>query len=281
MIVDIIVLSKDNPTELRRTLSSCCLQYIELPHIYFVTVVDSSFDFSTVSSIITDLQGSSKAVKLLLKRHYPPDGIYSAMNFALNGSDSDCLLFMNSGDTFYDSNSLYHLYTEYITRSSSNPHFKGCFGRTQYCAYSSSIKWTAPPSQSKLFFQWLSIYYPCHQSILFNTSWAKKNSYNRNRCIDADSLVIKALTNEAEHFSFITNIVCSFQLNGVSSRAPKLSTVFQSFKRNDDRSYTTKLLIKAILSPSFLPFNLSPLWIYLRYRINLLKFHISVSVNGK
>lgn len=282
MILDVIVLSKDNPDEIISTLSSCASQSLPSKHSLCITVVDSSFDYLEISSIIDDFDSSSCDFRIALKRLYPPSGIYPAMNYAIENTTSDCLLFMNSGDSFYDDHSLFYLLNEYEICSNGNSEYRGSFGVTQISAYSSRLNWTTPPFDPRLLNRWLAVYYPCHQSILFNTCWAKNNLYDVNRSIDADALVIRELTRDPHLFSYIPKIVCIFCLGGgLSSRPMKLRAVFNLLKSTEDRRIFSRYLLRYILSPSFLPFNLLPLWTFLRHYLACKLFSVLSLPNGK
>ena len=266
MILDVIVLSKDNPSELIFTLHSCVTQSLPLRHSLCIKVVDSSLNLLEISSIVEKFKMSFRDVQIVLERLYPPTGIYPAMNYALKNSTSDCLIFMNSGDSFFDDHSLCHLVNEYDKRFKYNSEFRGCFGVTKFSSYSSRLTWTTPPSDPGLLNRWLGVYYPCHQSILFNTNWARNHLYDANRSIDADASVIRALTKDSQLFSFITNTVCIFCLGGgLSSRPMKLRSIFNLLKSPENQHIFTRYLLRYILSPSFLPFNLLPFWTFLRY----------------
>ena len=281
MIIDVIVLSKDNPRELLYTLSSCIAQFIPAQYSLVITVIDSSINQLEVQSIVNDFILSFCDAEIILKRLYPPSGIYPAMNYAIENSNSDCLLFMNSGDTFYDDQSLFHLVNQYDISYSHNSEFRGCFGITHFSAYSSRLNWTTPPFDHRLLNRWLLIYYPCHQSILFNTCWAKSNLYDINYSIDADATVIRELTRDPHLFSYISHIVCSFSLGGRSSGPMKLGAIFKLLKSRGDRHLFSRYLLRYFLSPSFLPFSLLPFWSYLRYVFACKFFLILGLINGK
>lgn len=274
MIADIIVLCKDNSDELIATLDSCCCLITHPSCQYHVTILDSSSDFDLIHRIYSDFVNTTSKVSFSLIRQYPPSGIYSAMNYAVKLSFSDCLIFMNSGDTFFDTFSLAKLIDNYLFHIASNSMFKGCFGIANISAYSNSLRWSVPPSDPRLIFNWLSFYYPCHQSILFSTQWAKSNLYPTHRTIDADSVVIKAFLSDPACFSFVSHTVCNFNLNGVSSMPLRLSKLFSASFILSSPSYFCRQLLKYILSPAFLPFNLLPFWTYLRHRFTLLLFYI-------
>jgi hypothetical protein len=96
----IITLAKDNPEEVRRTLTSLsCIK-----GVFELVIIDGSID-EKVKSVVNEF----RLIKVLY-RYAQPTGIYEAMNIGLNiCSKYKCdILFLNSGDELlFDPTSVY------------------------------------------------------------------------------------------------------------------------------------------------------------------------------
>jgi len=251
-MIDIIVLSKDNIDELRSTLLSCVSLSDCSAFRVTISVYDSSQCFSSVRSLVDRFKAlTSGDMKIVLNHIYPPSGIYPAMNYALNLSQSDSLIFMNSGDAFYSSASLCELATAFYSEMSRNASLSCAFGRTMFEAYNSRMCWINPYVSFNCIKSWLKFYYPCHQSVIFKTSWAKAHPYDPSVGIAADSKVICAAIANSSYL-YVPKCVSVFRLNGISSRSPKSLNQIFSVGQSAHAA-----CIKFLLSPPFIP-NMLP-----------------------
>lgn len=113
--VTVITLSRDNPAELSRTLSSLRRQRPYLP-----------------SSIVIDGSGELLAPRMKhICAHYgaqyfwaPPNGVYSAMNVGLMKAQSEYVFFLNSGDWLVSKHSMSTIQTQ-VDLSSGAPWLVG------------------------------------------------------------------------------------------------------------------------------------------------------------
>ena len=132
------------------------------------------------------------------------------------------------------------------------------FGITLLRAYSGRLSWLNPWFSVRDISRWLTYYYPCHQSILFTSEWAKNHLYPTSSSINADSYIIKSALSQGP-VSYLPQIISEFSMNGISSR-PQSPRVFF----NRPLSYDSlKHFIKSLLSPPFLP-NTLPFFSFLK-----------------
>lgn len=258
-VIDIIVLTKDNFDELIFTLNSISQLSLTKSFTHKISIYDSSIlPLNSGSDPINHVLGLSKDIAINYKYIYPAPGIYPSMNIALNLSQSDLLIFLNSGDRFKYKNSLEELVRTHMKSAMINSHYVATFGKTFFKAYANDLCWVNPLVPPRLISRWLNFYYPCHQSTIFNTEWAKNNPYPLNKGINADeSILRKAFT--YKHYSYCPYIISEFSLNGISS---KPLSFFELFSQNSD-GISIKRIIKSIVSPSFIP-NMLPLYSFVK-----------------
>ena len=95
-------------------------------------------------------------------------GIYPSMNLALNNVDSEYIIFMNSGDTFFDKKSLSLLFN-FINQKNCDV----CFGQSFIIA-DNGLNWINPSPLVNNINLWCKFFEPIHQSMLIKTSLAKE-----------------------------------------------------------------------------------------------------------
>lgn len=127
-------------------------------------------------------------------------GIYDAMNKAINKSNGEWIIFMNSGDLFYNNNVLQDIFF-----NKSYPVSDIIYGNT--LALNSKNIIIPPKKISKNFFYSNTI---CHQSIFFKKEmFLKNNLYNLNYRIIADRIwLLEAAIGNAnfKHVDFIVSV---------------------------------------------------------------------------
>jgi glycosyltransferase involved in cell wall biosynthesis len=99
-VLTIITITRNDTTGLLRTLNSLLSQDNFNFHWLVVDGSDESFFDSNLSLLKSTLPFSHSY------SYRPPNGIYDAMNYAIDQSETDWIFFLNSGDYFYGSKSL-------------------------------------------------------------------------------------------------------------------------------------------------------------------------------
>jgi len=135
-------------------------------------------------------------------------GIYNAMNKGILKATGDYCLFLNSGDTFYENdtlkNAVERLDADFVC------------GNVLLVYPSGTALWKAPDAVDPLFFiQRLSL---CHQSLFIKTESLKQRSYDESLKIAADweQVFYEILINHRT-YKKLDAIVCRYLSDGVSS----------------------------------------------------------------
>jgi len=254
MRVSLVVLTKDNSAEFADTLSSLysqshCLD-VDPAFALEVVVVDSSVNPQSCE-FLERLKESN--IDLVYRRDFPPQGIYPAMNFALAASTGDWVLFLNSGDAFFDVTSLSRLLQcclDFRSRNGFSP--SAIFGQALICPLigSSCKPWLVPDPAVHSIRRWLSIYYPNHQSLLVDGSWARAHPFRPEAPQSADRVWMRAALSDPQRVAYLAEPVVRFSLGGVSSGLPDWTTLMVRL-REPTRHWVYKSfeIVKFMLRP--------------------------------
>mgnify|MGYP001284502465 FL=1 len=233
-----IVLTKNNPDELKTTLQS--IAELEFKEKFSIMVIESwkyENEFKKVLDFATTIFKGTD-FSLAAHRVWPAPGIFSSMNQALKILESDYpevsdLIFMNSGDRFAKENSLMELwkYKESI-QIKTGKFFPAVFGRARILA-SPSLSWFMPRIGVKNPASWLKYFNPNHQAVLFSAIWSYKNHYNTKNIYYADRKVMSDALRGNEDFAFADVLVSEFNLLGHSSKIPTWSELRQKMCEPD------------------------------------------------
>ena len=239
--VSIISLTKDNFEELAKTSNS---------------IIDQNFKYN-IEWIIID--GSNKNVNLknkaLIKKieikkkssikisHHNTNilnikGIYPCMNYGLKIAKGNSIIFLNSGDKFYGSNSLELMYERLKDLKIVNSFV---FGQAKII-YSKNLSWKFPGSRLNNIKKWLKYFDPNHQSMLISKKLAKKILFDENCLIISDGIWKRKIINYAEEFDYINEPVINFYLNGVSNMKPTIKIATNQI-RNKEVTIIRKIII--------------------------------------
>jgi len=254
MLISLIVLSKDNPEELRATLSSIFLQlsvacFNETPSLEVIVVDGSS---AKQSPAFFD-QFSGCGIRVVYVYDFTPKGIYPGMNLGLACAKGDWVLFLNSGDSFFDSSSLsrlLHCGLEFENHFGFRPLV--IFGQALICPLSGSVakRWLLPDPAVHSIRRWLWFYYPNHQSLLVSGAWARAHPFQSDAPQSADFAWIGAALSDLRRVAYLPQPVVRFSLGGVSSTLPNLPTLILRL-REPTRTWCQKFseVVKFALRP--------------------------------
>jgi len=254
MRVSLVVLTKDNPQELKDTLSSIFTQAsisrVSSPCSLEVVLVDGSLE-PQPQEFFECFEHDN--IKLVYLRDFPPQGIYPGMNVGLSASTGDWVLFLNSGDLFFDVSSLRRLLQccfDFHNRFGSQASV--VFGQALICpSHSSSCKpWLVPDPAVHSMRRWLRIYYPNHQSLLVDGSWARAHPFQTDSPQSADRVWMRAALSDLQRVAYLPEPVVRFSLGGVSSGLPDWDTLMVRL-REPTRTFHEKIfeVLKFALSP--------------------------------
>lgn len=141
----------------------------------------------------------------------PDKGIYDAMNKGAAISNGKWLCFMNSGDTFYDTNTLEDLFSK---SNIFDENYDVIYGNTNkvYRNFSKIIK----PGEIGQIANHLPF---CHQSSLVLAKVFKKYNFNLQYKIVADDHLFYSLYKDGHRFGYIDQVISNYEaMEGVSSR---------------------------------------------------------------
>lgn len=227
-LATIIVLCRNNPAALIETLYSVCSQdtFCEL------LILDGS-DNTSCQMALDTFRHRGKLVYL----QAPPDGPYAAMNAALALVSTPWLQFLHSGDAFADSFCLGELLNQAKNlETSSGLRPAAVFGQAWIEAPESmKLRWLSPDPRMRKLSRWLRLMVPCHQSVLFSTSWAQQHPYDLRSQVCADRPVMRLALASAGEKAYLPRPICRYNLNGLSSRLPNLSELFSRLAEPDRR----------------------------------------------
>lgn len=229
----IITINYNNSIGLDKTLFSISSQ------IY-------SYELIVIDGGSTD---NSKNVANFYKKHIKTfisekdNGIYDAMNKGLKYCNNDFLIFLNSGDTFMNSESLYNASLN-IDRFNSGYFFNAIIEGSNIIPFKSPHNYNYINYKNSLFF------IPNHQAILFPKVYYKNNSYLINLHICSDVDYIYRLSNN-HGINYINLDFVKFDLGGISSNFKSLTKTLLQIKES---IYINKIYFK---NKSFIYFYIS------------------------
>lgn len=176
-----------------------------------------SFEYIVVDGASTDgsvelLNQNTNIIDITISEE--DNGIYNAMNKGINYANGDYCLFLNSGDTLYDCNTISNILpllgmADFMT------------GDTICIMPDTSARIWKAPSYLTLYI--MAIYSLSHQATFIRTSLLKDRPYREDLKIVSDweqmfyELIIKDRT-----YKRINLPICNFEYGGVSSSKPEL-----------------------------------------------------------
>ena len=259
-IVSVLVLCKDNPDQLSETISSI-FHSVDQPDIEVeIIVIDGSSGKSCADVCTMLLQEQSSSNSFLNKNNMinngfrllyysqKTQGIYEALNEGLSLVNGQLMTCMNSGDAYMPGglNALIQHWQQ-VSRKYIKP-IPAVFGQARIVD-KDGLSWLTPASSVRCIRRWLRWMVPCHQSLLFETNFARQHPYPLNSLV-ADRVVMRAAFISAYAEIYLPQAVCLYNLNGISSQWPSLPLLI-SYLCDPHRTYLELLseLCKWILRP--------------------------------
>ena len=153
----------------------------------------------------------------------PDNGLYDAMNKSLDKISGDYVIFMNSGDMFYDSCVL----SDVAGQLDSDIVYGNVYRR---CAAGDHIE-TYKGTHSERIITMLCGKIFCHQSQFTRTSVMREYGFRESHKITADyDFVVRALSDKRS-FKHVNRVICSFDNDGGMSA--DMSNYRQMIKEDD------------------------------------------------
>ena len=203
-----MVLCKDNQRELDRTLKS--LPYSTKKIEINLKIIDGSKTKLNIRKYNNDFLNKKIDTFYYNSEEKKIRGIYPSMNYALSKVDGDWIIFMNSGDEFFNTSLLKNI-EEYLLL---DPKVKIFFGRAIIIGKRS---WTMPSKNVSSIKNWLKFIKPNHQSMFISKSVLIDNKFNVLSPSQADHEWKRKLLRDYKYL-FIPKNICKFHLGGISSK---------------------------------------------------------------
>lgn len=212
----VIILCRNNPGALERSLSSALIQ--QPPCV--VLVMDGSDDDGCERVVRRRLSHG----KLRYQRAAPV-GPYATMNAALALVTTPWLHFLHSGDHFVGESCIAALVGRAQWLRSVAGHLPAAvFGQAVIEADGDErLQWLSPDPRMRSVQRWLRHMVPCHQAVLFSTAWAQHHPYDARNSICADRPVMRLALQQSGPHAYLREPICRYRLDGISSQLPTWS----------------------------------------------------------
>jgi len=239
--VSIISLTKDNFEELAKTSNSIIDQNFKY-NIEWIIIDGSNKNVNLKNKVLIKKKEIKKKSSIKISHHNTNilniKGIYPCMNYGLKIAKGNSIIFLNSGDKFYGSNSLELMYERLKDLKIVNSFV---FGQAKII-YSKNLSWKFPGSRLNNIKKWLKYFDPNHQSMLISKKLAQKILFDENCSIISDGIWKRKIINYAEEFDYINEPVINFYLNGVSNMKPTIKIATNQI-RNKEVTIIRKIII--------------------------------------
>ena len=170
------------------------------------------------------------------------------MNYGKRISKGKFIIFLNSGDTFFNKNSLKIFLDNTLN---IDIHSSLVFGQAKIIA-NENIYWYFPGKRLTNIKRWLKYFEPNHQAMLISNTLANKFDFPTNFNIVGDGYWKRKILNTASDVIYINKPVTKFFLDGVSSTKPSKQTIIDLTK-NKNITFLRKIVffIKYIFPDKF------------------------------
>ncbi|MFM6994745.1 MAG: glycosyltransferase family 2 protein [Sediminibacterium sp.] len=193
-------------------------------------VIDGQSKDQTMSII----QGYKNHINVLLSE--PDGGIYDAMNKALDYVSGTWVIYLNAGDTFHHSNTIFDIFN--AGYDTSNVHF--IYGDT--IGMENKIeKAVLKPLDLKHFWKRIPI---CHQSCFIRTDIQRSNYYSLNYKVSSVYDFFYKCYLQGFSFKYIPVTISKYDLNGYSSLSLLWLWDYTRISLNYSKGKRLKVLVK-------------------------------------
>lgn len=204
--ISVVTISYNTQNEIERTLLSVLLQtYDNIEYI----IVDGGSKDDTPKIIKRYADNPKYSERISFWCSEPDNGIYDAMNKGIDHATGDYIIFMNSGDVFYD-----HYVVEEVFNNKEAEHADVIFGNHSIVENGKIKIIQAKPfylSNEKI--KGMGI---CHQSIFLKTEYARRFHFDTKFKIAADYNLIKKVYDSDKLFKQLNMIICIYDTGGIS-----------------------------------------------------------------
>lgn len=167
----------------------------------------------------------------------PDNGVYDAMNKGIQYASGGWVIFMNSGDTFYDHNVVQKIFSMEFDRNTS-----AIFGASSFYNRISGNSIVVAPSEDGLM-----KYMPsCHQSIFTATSELKERGFDTKYKIIADFIFYYFLYQRNPNYLKVDDIISIYDDSGISSNKKNTTKEYIKFFIEQRKFVAFRLLLRYI-----------------------------------
>lgn len=171
-------------------------------------------------------------IKLIQKKD---NGIYDAMNQAIEIATGDYMIFMNAGDSFYKSSTLSEI-KENIDKYDSDFYYGHCYNKR--FGFIGSV----PPVLTDYFCYRSMV---CHQSTVYSSAMLKERGYNTSYRVSADrERMVYAVVEEKLKCTYIPVTISTFQSGGFCTTENAKVLIRDEDKKIKQQYFTKKERIK-------------------------------------
>ncbi len=248
----IITLTKNNNKEFSRTMKSIFSQKNKI-NIEWLIIDGSNKDIQKSRREFIKKIARNKYKKNIIIKHINSvknkvHGIYPCMNYGKKISEGKFIIFLNSGDEFFNDYSLQILLKNSLNVDAS---YSLIFGQAHIIA-SKKINWLFPGKRLTNISAWLNYFEPNHQSMMISKELADRYDFSLNHSLISDGNWKKRIINYAKNIVYINNPIVKFYLDGASSTKPTKKLLLEIIK-NKNISFFRKFvfIVKYYLPKNF------------------------------
>tara|TARA_Y100000589_G_scaffold323021_1_gene356927 strand:+ start:5364 stop:6191 length:828 start_codon:yes stop_codon:yes gene_type:complete len=268
--ISIITLIKDDLLKFSRTLKSIKQQKIDFK-IEWLIIDGSEIENQKKIEILIEKNFKKDIQSFIKIRHINSIsleiyGIYRCMNYGKYLSKGQFIIFLNSGDEFFNKKSLQILFDH---SHKANTNLSIVFGQANII-YKNNLSWNFPGPKLNNIKNWLKFFEPNHQAMIISNKLASEFDFLLEYNLVADGYWKRKILKNALDIIYINKPVVRFFLDGISSTRPSKKTL-KSILRNQKITFFRKLIftIKFIL-PSRLFYFYSLIQKYKSYLFDLI-----------
>jgi len=159
------------------------------------------------------------------------------MNYGKSISRGKFIIFLNSGDIFFNNSSLQLLY-DFSLDIDQNESL--IFGQANIIA-SKKLNWFFPGKRLKNIKRWLRFFEPNHQSMLISSKLANNCNFNLDFSLISDGYWKREIIKRAINIIYIKKPVVKFFLDGVSTVKPSKKLMLDIIQ-NENISISRKFI---------------------------------------
>ena len=236
--ISIITLTKNDDDKFLKTLKSISSQSINFG-IEWLIIDGSTNKYQIKKSYLIKqyISNDNLFVEYINSEVLNLKGIYQCMNFGKKIASGNFLIFLNSGDIFFNKNSL----SKFFQNSLNLKHENGVvFGQANIIA-PSNLSWNFPGYRLNNVRNWLYFFEPNHQSMLISSRLAKKFDFPLEYNSLGDGYWKRKIIDNAIDIIYISEPIVKFYLDGISSIKPSKKT-FKNIMTNNKISLKRKTI---------------------------------------